>query len=283
MGWTLSDAVGDFLAAAGPMLAAHPAENTVLLTVSRRIVEAGPNTFGSDAARFGWWRSDDRSPVAGAFLETAPYPLRLSVMPPVAAAALADELGAAEHGVGGEVSTVDAFVEAWTATTGGTATVRLHQRLYRLARLVTPSVPGDARPADRTDRPLLLRWFGEFITELDAVPGNVEAAVASRLDGGVIQIWEDDARPVSMAAASPVIAGMARVGPVYTPRDRRRHGYASAATAAASAEAIARGAEQVLLYTDLANPTSNSIYQKLGYRPIGDDVIVDLHPPPSGS
>ena len=53
-------------------------------------------------------------------------------------------------------------------------------------------------------------------------------------------------------------------------------GFASAATAAASADALARGAEEVLLYTDLANPTSNSIYQQIGYRPVADEVIIDL-------
>jgi predicted GNAT family acetyltransferase len=79
-----------------------------------------------------------------------------------------------------------------------------------------------------------------------------------------------------MAGASPVVAGMARIGPVYTPPAARGRGYGSAVTAAASADAIRRGAEQVLLYTDLAHPTSNAIYQRLGYRPVADEVIVEL-------
>ncbi len=80
-----------------------------------------------------------------------------------------------------------------------------------------------------------------------------------------------------MAGSSAVIAGMARIGPVYTPPAQRRHGYASAvASAAASADALARRADQVLLYTDLANPTSNAIYRAIGFEPIGDDVTVEL-------
>jgi predicted GNAT family acetyltransferase len=279
MGWTLTDAVDDFLAAAGPLLAAHPAENTVLLTVSRRIVESGPTTFGGSPARFGWWREARDSAVGGAFLETAPHPVRLSVMPPAAAAALATELGPSVRGVGGEGSIVDAFVDAWKTTTGGSATVRLNQWLYRLGELVAPTVAGTARRADPRDRDLLVRWFEEFFTELDGVRGDTEAAVDARLDSGAVWLWESSGTCVSIAAATPVVAGMARIGPVYTPPDRRRHGYASAATAAASADAIARGAEQVLLYADAANPTSNSIYQKVGFRRIADDVVVDLHPP----
>jgi ribosomal protein S18 acetylase RimI-like enzyme len=279
MGWTLTDAVDDFLTAAGPLLAAHPAQNTVLLTVTHRIVESGPATFGGSPARFGWWRKGLDTAVGGAFLETAPYPVRLSVMPPAAAAALATELGPSVHGVGGEGSTVDAFVDAWKTTTGGSATVRLNQWLYRLGELVAPIVPGTARRADRRDRDLLVRWFDEFFTELDGVRDDTEGAVDSRLAGGAVWLWEDGDEPVAFAAATPVVAGMARIGPVYTPPDRRRQGYASAATAVASADAVARGAEQVLLYADAANPTSNSIYRKLGYRQVGDDLIVDLHAP----
>lgn len=69
---------------------------------------------------------------------------------------------------------------------------------------------------------------------------------------------------------------MSRIGPVYTPTDQRGRGYASAVTAAASAHALAQGAAEVLLYTDLANPTSNSIYQQIGYRPVEDCLTLDF-------
>ena len=88
--------------------------------------------------------------------------------------------------------------------------------------------------------------------------------------------WLDE--PVSIAAATPVLAGMARIGPVYTPPQWRRHGYGSAVTAAASGHAVARGATEVVLFADVTNPTSNSIYQQLGFRPIADDVVLALQP-----
>jgi predicted GNAT family acetyltransferase len=87
--------------------------------------------------------------------------------------------------------------------------------------------------------------------------------------------WEDDAgAPVSLAARTATAAGVARVAPVYTPADQRRRGYGAAVTAACTADALARGASEVVLFTDLANPTANSIYQSIGFRPIGDRRVV---------
>ncbi|NDZ98825.1 GNAT family N-acetyltransferase, partial [Streptomyces sp. SID10116] len=70
--------------------------------------------------------------------------------------------------------------------------------------------------------------------------------------------------------ATPRIAGQVRVAPVYTPADLRGRGYGGAATAAVTRAALDAGAAQVLLFTDLANPTSNRLYQRLGYRPVAD-------------
>jgi predicted GNAT family acetyltransferase len=67
---------------------------------------------------------------------------------------------------------------------------------------------------------------------------------------------------------------MLRIGPVYTPPEFRGSGYASAVTAAVSLRAREAGAEEVLLCTDLANPTSNSIYRRIGYRPVEDRVVL---------
>jgi predicted GNAT family acetyltransferase len=72
---------------------------------------------------------------------------------------------------------------------------------------------------------------------------------------------------------------MSRIGPVYTPPEHREHGYASAVTAAAAAWALAAGACHVVLFTDLANPVSNSIYPRLGFRPVHDAVEFDLSRP----
>jgi predicted GNAT family acetyltransferase len=104
-------------------------------------------------------------------------------------------------------------------------------------------------------------------------------AVRDKLSHGGILLWEAGGLPVSIAGVTRHVAGMLRVAPVYTPPELRGRGYASAVTAAASLRAREAGAEEVVLYTDLANPTSNSIYQRIGYRPVEDRVVLALSRP----
>ena len=80
------------------------------------------------------------------------------------------------------------------------------------------------------------------------------------------------------ATAAAPLAGMSRVQLVYTPPELRGRGYAGAATTAATRNAQAAGAREVVLYTDLANPTSNAVYQRLGYRPVEDRVVFSFAP-----
>jgi predicted GNAT family acetyltransferase len=76
------------------------------------------------------------------------------------------------------------------------------------------------------------------------------------------------------------VAGQVRVGPVYTPPRRRGQRFGGAVTAAVSQAARTAGVAEVLLYTDLANPTSNALYQRLGYRPVSDSVQLIFLPAP---
>jgi len=118
------------------------------------------------------------------------------------------------------------------------------------------------------DRELLIAWERAFVAEANLIPAagaEAERTVERRLAAGAQYLWDDDG-PASTLALSPEIAGTVRIGPVYTPPQRRNHGYASAAVARASREALARGARQCMLFTDLANPTSNKIYAAVGFR-----------------
>ncbi len=124
---------------------------------------------------------------------------------------------------------------------------------------------------------MLISWFGAFAAEVGVDFHNNAGAVDRRIADGTLHVWEAQGRPAAFAGRSPVIAGMSRIGPVFTPPELRGRGYASAATAAASAHALALGAQEVLLYTDLANPTSNSIYRKLGYEPVEDCLSLNFH------
>jgi predicted GNAT family acetyltransferase len=111
-------------------------------------------------------------------------------------------------------------------------------------------------------------------------PTELRAVARRQIEDGRLWLWHEPAgRPVALAGRSVVAAGVARIGPVYTPPRHRRRGYGSAVTAAVTADALDR-AGRVVLFTDLANPTSNAIYQRLGYRPVSDRLIVRFPEPP---
>jgi GNAT superfamily N-acetyltransferase len=158
---------------------------------------------------------------------------------------------------------------------------RIAQRLFRLDELDPPTgVPGRAVAAGADDRELVREWYVAFMAEAEPERGQSEESIIRGADQAMAQatcwLWLDpDGKPVSMAARRPVVAGSARIGPVYTPSSARGHGYGSAVTAAATRDILNEGAVPVL-FTDLANPTSNRIYQMLGYRAIEDRVIVGL-------
>lgn len=98
--------------------------------------------------------------------------------------------------------------------------------------------------------------------------------VHDRLSYRGYTLWEQDGQPVSLAGLTRQVAGQVRVGPVYTPPGHRGRGYGGAATWAVSQAALDAGAAQVVLFTDLANPTSNALYQRLGYQPVADRLVL---------
>jgi len=298
MAWFITGTVGEFLAVAGEFLRAEPARNSVVLTVteSLRLSPPPPAPPAPDPAReepwFGWWRSPGgqglQGPVSAVFLHTPGFPVFVSPATRRVAAELARDLAAARRqlsGVSAGQDAADAFAAAWQARTGQAAVVYRRMRLFRLGELAWPRpVPeGTARLAVPPDAGLLAGWFDAFAREAGDPPGqDRRAAVGERLGYGGITLWEAGGAPVSVAGQTRTVAGMVRVGPVYTPPALRGRGYAGAATAAASQAALDAGVREVVLYTDLANPTSNALYQRLGYLPVEDRVILSFEPGPHG-
>jgi uncharacterized protein len=142
-----------------------------------------------------------------------------------------------------------------------------------LRQVAAPTgVPGHMRTASPDELPLLVEWMVGF--NLDAhLQADDRAAIAesltARIAANEIWLW-DDGGPVSLVGTGRHTTHGMAIGPVYTPREYRNRGYASACTAALSQRLLDEGWEFCCLFTDLANPTSNSIYQRIGYRPICD-------------
>lgn len=282
---TWHDTVTDFWQEAGPLLAADPVRNTVPLSLVGRMLRG---VRQSDATPI-FLTVHDGAELIGAVLRTPPHPMVVGNLPPSAAAAVVDEIvakGIELPGANGIKEPVEAFGRAWAERTGDELTVGMDECLYRLGELEVPTdVPGEPSPATEDDVDLLARWLTDFQTE--AMAGKVAAAssvdavaqVRRSMAAGSGQIvWRDGGVPVSLATVGAPHQGMSRIGPVYTPVEFRGRGYGRAVTAASAQWAIDRGAEHVVLFTDLSNRVSNFIYQQIGFRPIADALEVIFHP-----
>jgi predicted GNAT family acetyltransferase len=276
--WTLT---GDFEAYAErteALLTSSPAEHTVSLTVIET-VRAG-RRWSDEPMLFGWY--EEAGEVRGAVFRTPPFEWLLAVVPEEATADLVAVLRSANAdvpGVNGDVAGVDRFAAAWTAATGQRATTTLALDLYELGTLRHPDPPpaGRARPAEEADLDVAIRFYTGFQDEVPTPLTEVLPLVRERMDDRRLWLWEDGAGVVaSLAARTAAVAGVSRIAPVYTPPEHRRHGYATAVTAACTADALARDAERVVLYTDVADPSANAMYQRIGFRPIGGRRVVQF-------
>jgi RimJ/RimL family protein N-acetyltransferase len=160
--------------------------------------------------------------------------------------------------------------------TGGDSELLTALALHALERsgLREPPRPaaGRLRAPAPPERELLLAWGRGFAVDAEATldPAAATAMVARLIDDGRAWVWDRDGVPVSLVGHTAMVAGVPRIGPVYTPPEDRARGYASSAVYAVGRRLLDAGARRIVLFTDLANPTSNRIYPELGYRRIGD-------------
>ena len=253
----LTDA-SDALERARPFLAARPAEHNLLFTIIGQSIE---HELGGT-----FWLVADGSETVGFALQSPPgMGIVLAPMPAAVCHLLAESITIAFPRAVGEAATAAAFAGRLTEVRSTAVTEIEGQRLYALTDLREPTgVSGALRLAETADRSQLVEWVDAFVRETGVVPQNAEAAVDLRMGRDQFWVWDDGAA-VSMASVSDVASGTVRVQHVYTPAERRGSGYASACVAGMSRVMVDRGLGCVL-YTDLANPTSNRIYERLGYR-----------------
>ena len=271
------DDAGAFLRVAGPLALADPARNNLLLGICGALRDQ-PGMYD----RFHLWAAfDDAGAVAGAALMTEPYGVVLcEPATGEAVEALAEgvpDSAAPVPGVVANVPWAERFARRWSELTGATSRVTMLQGIYELRAVesVAPA-PGAPRVASVRDRSLLHDWLVAFGEEaLRDRPDDRERVGRSldiRLEDGDdtgFWLWERDGRAVSMSGHTTILGG-SRIGPVYTPPSERGKGYATNLVAAESAWLLERGSGPCFLYTDLANPTSNAIYMRIGYGRICD-------------
>jgi len=263
---------GEFLGRAEPLLLADEARHNLILGVAGTLRDH-PDHYPEHRL----WLVLDGEEVVAAAVRTPPHNVIVAgAGEPLEA--LARGIDEELPGATGAVPEVEAFARAWEAHHGATSAVQRAQGIYALDELIQPPpAPGAARPATHEDRQVLADWlraFGrEALGEEEADQDQLQRVLDSRLmrsDAGFV-LW-DDGGPVSLAGfGGPTPSGV-RIGPVYTPPEHRGRGYGSAVTAAVTAERLAQGRRFCFLYTDLANPISNRIYTRMGYRRVCDSL-----------
>ncbi|MFG3236646.1 GNAT family N-acetyltransferase [Streptomyces antibioticus] len=268
--WYLTEDVDDFLARAGGFLRSRPGAHVMQLTWAERVRVRGL------AALFGVLERGRA--VHGTFFRLQGRGLGLSPLTPEHADSLAARMAAQGHtvpSVSADERTAVAFAEAWRRHSGAAATPRdLRLRLYRLG---TPTPPeplpaGRARVLGEQDLDQVIFWCGEFAKSVgEDVSLDAATWAGSRFADKRYTLWETpDGTPVSVAGANPLIGGQIQVDVVHTPAHLRGRGYAGAVVTEVGRAALAAGAQDVVLFADLANPTSNALYQRLGYRTLTD-------------
>jgi len=276
------DDAGAFLQEAAPLLLEDEARHNLILGLAA-IVRDDPAVYPQ---RRLWLVREDGEVVAAA-LRTPPHNLVLAQPRSEAAldALVTGIAGEALPGVVGAVPEVDGFAERWARRRGVATRRAMEQGVLALEHVQSVPYPaGGPRAAGEADRPLALRWWHDFAVEAlgeRAGSERVEQAVDHRLRGGDagILLWTDAGDVVSLAAyGGPTPSGI-RIGPVYTPPERRGRGYATALVAELSQRLLDGGRRFCFLYTDLSNPTANAIYERIGYVRVCDSAEISFGQP----
>jgi len=291
--WWFTGSPAEFQGVAGEFLATDPLQFTIMTTVLDRAVASGEDA--GNVGRPYWFAAlrDGGGRMVSAAMRTAPFvpnPLWLLPMPVEAARDLArivvrrGEAAAGEaFGVNGALPAAQVCAAEVAAATGGEVHVEMHSRLFRLDEVVWPARP-DAllRLATPEDVDLVVDWARRFSADADEQAGRPagershvefdEEWARDRIGRGVVGLLvSPTGEPLHMTGWNTPAYGVNRIGPVYTPPEHRGRGYAAWTVAQVSADLLADGVVPCL-FTDQANPVSNRVYERIGYRPVVDTV-----------
>jgi len=272
---------GQFLAVTGTFLYSRESINNLILGICERLVrdpEVYENPFFATIV-------DEDNALLLAAVMTPPHNIILAGGDDFEKALpdLLDYL-IEEHipvpGVIGPIELSEAFARLWRQRTGETSTIGMYQRVYELRHVRLPKLPaGHFRVASPKDTQTIAKWFQAFEVEALDETHDLDIERAKRfIDSGKAFVWEREGELVSMALKTRPMAHSITVSGVYTPPEHRHQGYATALVARLSQHLLDLGYEFLNLFTDLENPTSNAIYQKIGYHPVCDFRMYKFNP-----
>ena len=271
MNVTRYDSAESFLKEALPLLMIAEAENNLILGVAQGLAR------NPSAAKDPYLATvEDGGYVLACAVYIAPYKLlitRANRKPIVALACDVFQVLPDLDGVSGPARSAQDFVTAWSKLSGIPARIGMRLRIHETRAVIDsglPKPPGLLRPATIGDLEQLTGWTETFVAEA-RLPENVDAAavVGDGIKRGRLHVW-DDGGPVSMAAWTGKTPNGVRLNFVYTPRERRGKGYATACVSALTRQQIEKGSAFCWLYADLSSAASPNIFKRIGYWPVSD-------------
>lgn len=185
-------------------------------------------------------------------------------------------------GIVGPVHEAQAFAEAWSEKTGRRTRTAYRQRIHRADSVRQGPRPAKGRMvvADQTRLELCMDWSQAFMMEAipneAMTPERLRESTEGRIRNGSLFLWESEGEIVALTGVGRPTKNGVSVNTVYSPPEFRGRGYASALVAAVTRKQLEAGKKFCVLYTDLANATSNSIYASIGYRPIADAINLQV-------
>lgn len=256
------------LRSADEFLSSEPVlHNLVLSILHSRVAQGDPGRY--------WIAFHEKKAVGVIIQSPLDYPATLTPMEPRAVLAMVDaiaEAGVTLPGVNGDAATAASFAGQWSERCKSAAIPFQGTRLYELLELgEVPHTKGQLRQAGPSDRSLMILWTRAFQDEIGEPVNDTELRVDRGLAAGQLWVWDQNRETTSMAVGREPTQGVVRLAGVYTPPQKRKHGYAAACVYALSKHLRGCG-YRCILYTDLGNPTSNSIYRRIGYRAVAESL-----------
>jgi predicted GNAT family acetyltransferase len=254
------------LGKAGVFLSSQPVlHNLVLSILGARVAHRDPGRY---------WMAIQRDDTLGVAVQSPlTFSALLTPMKAPVTTAMADaiaEAGVVLPGITADAATAATFAGQWSERSKSAATPFQGLRLYQLFEIgEVPPTQGTLRKASANERSLMIAWTRAFQHEIAESDEDTELRVDRGLAAGELWLWDRGGETVSMAVSREPVHGVVRLSGVYTPPEKRKHGYAAACVHTLSKQ-LGDAGYRCILYTDLGNPTSNSIYRRIGYRAVAE-------------
>ncbi len=272
----------ELISLSGPYLERHESENNLPIGLVYRLSES-PHYYGSKSPLL--LSILEHEQVVGVAVMTPPRRIILSRIDteiPMAITHLVHHLRRIKKrtpGVVGPAVEAQAFTDRWVEEAPGVSVrIAMRLRVFEARKVADVSLsPGKLRLARMDDHPLMTKWIAKFSEEIrePVALENAKSHAERSINGQELYIW-DNGEPVCIAKEARPTRNGTTINTVYTPPEHRNKGYATSCVWSLTQKMLTYRYSFCSLYTDLSNPTSNSIYAKIGYVPIGDALAFDF-------